>query len=288
MGHKLPRIPRKCLECDVEFMALPWEVARGNALYCCASHARSATQRKGLTVASAVCKHCAKTFFYIPGKKGKFGHQGKFCSKKCTSNYHAVIRSASVGPFDSHGKPRVDSKKDRDLFSAIIKDAGKCADCGATKNLHAHHILERHKRPDLRWEPTNIQVLCAPCHATRHPNIAAWILSRSVPKPPKPAKSCAECGSPLSHKRKTAIWCSRKCQAGRKRSPSPPKETAIRIAGPKRGAARCKAVRCLTYDTFHESISAAADAYGISYSPVSKVCSGKEDSASGLVFRYAA
>jgi len=39
-----------------------------------------------------------------------------------------------------------------------------CESCGATKNLHAHHIDEKL----LNDSPDNIQTLCGSCHVSHH------------------------------------------------------------------------------------------------------------------------
>ena len=61
----------------------------------------------------------------------------------------------------------------------VIERGGRCEACGRTVVLrqaeasrgrpvaHVDHIVAVAERPDLRLEPTNLRVLCAPCHNAR-------------------------------------------------------------------------------------------------------------------------
>ena len=44
----------------------------------------------------------------------------------------------------------------------------QCDCCGATSNLHAHHIMPFAEYPELRRDPENAAALCAPCHREVH------------------------------------------------------------------------------------------------------------------------
>lgn len=65
--------------------------------------------------------------------------------------------------------------------------ASKCATCGSTLNLHAHHV--NHDPMDNR--PSNIQTLCARCHRRLHSQH-----SRAMQGPPK---RCKHCEMPARH-----------------------------------------------------------------------------------------
>jgi hypothetical protein len=54
-------------------------------------------------------------------------------------------------------------KKADALWSLVIRAAGKCAMCGATKTLHAHHIIGRANKA-TRHMPSNGICLCPWCH----------------------------------------------------------------------------------------------------------------------------
>ncbi len=49
--------------------------------------------------------------------------------------------------------------------AALARAGGRCQDCGATRNLHVHHLTyKRHGREEAR----DLRVLCASCHRRRH------------------------------------------------------------------------------------------------------------------------
>ena len=56
-----------------------------------------------------------------------------------------------------------------ELWSAAVKARdGRCLDCGATDDLHAHHIEPKAKRPDLMLDVSNGKTLCYRCHKATH------------------------------------------------------------------------------------------------------------------------
>lgn len=56
------------------------------------------------------------------------------------------------------------------------RDNYSCQKCGTNKDLHAHHIKEFSKYPDLRYEVSNGLTVCRTCHGKIHgrylPNIS--------------------------------------------------------------------------------------------------------------------
>lgn len=48
------------------------------------------------------------------------------------------------------------------------RDGFKCVECGATKKLHAHHILSFARFPELRVDIDNGVTLCETCHLDAH------------------------------------------------------------------------------------------------------------------------
>lgn len=77
-----------------------------------------------------------------------------------------------------HG-PNKPPREDREYFvwrrAVNVRDV-VCQDCGATTNLHAHHILHWHSHPKARYDVANGVLVCAECHRKRHPEIPliAW------------------------------------------------------------------------------------------------------------------
>jgi 5-methylcytosine-specific restriction endonuclease McrA len=47
-----------------------------------------------------------------------------------------------------------------------------CEQCGAlireARAVNFAHVIPKSRRPDLRLEPSNIRLLCAPCHMGEH------------------------------------------------------------------------------------------------------------------------
>lgn len=61
--------------------------------------------------------------------------------------------------------------------SVFRRDGYKCAVCGNTKFLHAHHIIPWAKDPDRRFELSNGITLCKYCHSQQHPECKHLILN---------------------------------------------------------------------------------------------------------------
>lgn len=49
------------------------------------------------------------------------------------------------------------------MFSKIVRSPGRCARCGATKNLQCAHVISR-KYIKTRWDTDNAIPLCTACH----------------------------------------------------------------------------------------------------------------------------
>lgn len=50
----------------------------------------------------------------------------------------------------------------------FVKDNFSCTDCGTRGDLHAHHIKEFAKFPELRFVVENGKTVCAECHSKIH------------------------------------------------------------------------------------------------------------------------
>ena len=49
-----------------------------------------------------------------------------------------------------------------------VLQGSECACCGTRIRLHVHHLKSFAKFPDLRFDPTNSEVVCPRCHRQRH------------------------------------------------------------------------------------------------------------------------
>lgn len=65
------------------------------------------------------------------------------------------------------------------------KAGNKCAVCGSTERVQAHHLLEKKSHPDLLFEERDLICLCARhhfmTHHGRHYELLAW-LERNRPE----------------------------------------------------------------------------------------------------------
>lgn len=52
--------------------------------------------------------------------------------------------------------------------TVVCRDGHQCTECGATEDLHAHHLKEWAKFPSLRYEVSNGVTLCSQCHYDAH------------------------------------------------------------------------------------------------------------------------
>ncbi len=92
----------------------------------------------------------------------------RFCSFRC--------RNLAIVPRGSdHHKWRGGVSRPADVWRTVAarkRETKACEKCGSIEHLHAHHRQRYSDHPELRADPSNIQILCAPCHAAEHPEIA--------------------------------------------------------------------------------------------------------------------
>lgn len=65
-----------------------------------------------------------------------------------------------------------DGTTEQNLWSKVgrrvkRRDGGECVECGSDENLHVHHIVPVYEGGD-RFDPENLETLCASCHYSRH------------------------------------------------------------------------------------------------------------------------
>lgn len=154
------------------------------------------------------CMECRQEFGFMTWRGGK----GMFCSIQCMANARGRAMGGANHPFWRGGKSER-THVVRHTIKALIRQRGKCEECGAPDRLQGHHILGHADHEQVRADPKNIQVLCATCHAKRHPKFAQMI-DRARPLSGV-TKQCVECGAAY-YKYKSAAekskWCSQPCQ----------------------------------------------------------------------------
>jgi len=87
-------------------------------------------------------------------------------------------RNNKIGKITKARKWTLQTEWNRVRREILERDAFRCQDCGAHKNLCVHHVKDKSKFPELTYEPTNLITLCKSCHVKRHPEKKSLILSK--------------------------------------------------------------------------------------------------------------
>lgn len=65
-------------------------------------------------------------------------------------------------------RPVLKSQRWKVLRMKILeRDGWKCLKCGSRKRLEVDHVNAVRIAPDRAFDPTNLQVLCGPCHGRK-------------------------------------------------------------------------------------------------------------------------
>jgi 5-methylcytosine-specific restriction endonuclease McrA len=158
-----------CPACQKEFQIFKCHY-RGVTNSCSRKCAAKIKPRKPRTFFTRICKACKKQFQIRKG----YGGTGDYCSSKCRS-----LLATPKGENHPLWKGGTSKRKysSRKAIKDVIKERGKCEECGVKTNLQGHHIKSHSSHPPGRSDPKNIQVLCKTCHAKKHPRLSKFILS---------------------------------------------------------------------------------------------------------------
>lgn len=101
-------------------------------------------------------------------------------AKRKYRNAHLTkpVEPAKIGPLQPIGKPHEDYKRDPDFYGtrqwkelrymALKNNGARCQCCGASaadgEVMHVDHIEPIYKRPDLKLDLDNLQILCSSCN----------------------------------------------------------------------------------------------------------------------------
>lgn len=196
-GKKYPHLRRArigvCAVCGAEFRATgDFNTAKGvrKQIYC----SKPCWAARGTTkIIDHVCAGCGKTF--------KGGLKRKYCSTDCANKY-MVGENASCYK-DGKSLSRERARHTNDLYkwreAVYERDSHTCQKCGATGEMHAHHIKSWATHINLRFDVDNGITLCVKCHGIEH----GRDFSKHV------VKQCTECGADIRNKTNSGLC--RKC-----------------------------------------------------------------------------
>lgn len=88
--------------------------------------------------------------------------------------------------------------------ATLSRDNYRCCRCGATKNLHVHHIDRSGNTDSPNNDLENLQTLCSPCHTLEHSaEVVAARISANATRWSFHFDSCQDCGTTsLDHEAK--------------------------------------------------------------------------------------
>lgn len=203
------RVRCACLVCAKEFTTQrAWLRNGSGGKFCSRSCQIIGRARRRRTFLSAICQECGEQFSRTKHRAGKM----VYCSIQCMSIARGLAMRGSAHPNWKGGVTERDQRWKK-LKRAILTERGKCDKCGTVENLQAHHIKNWSDYPGLRYESSNIRVLCADCHAEFHPENIRGMIQRPAQRAGL-TKPCVICSKPIYIQPQllpTKSTCSRKC-----------------------------------------------------------------------------
>lgn len=172
-----------------------------------------------MNVEERSCGHCQAPF--TPTADALKLGRGLYCSADCAKTASRGKPKAPPGTNRIRPKTRAEWYYAHGWapFSAALRaETGACGRCGATEQLCAHHRVDPFMLRDvgLLFDLTNIEVICATCHAREHHSQGA-------------SSVCARCGVTFGHNPAAIrVYCSRLCDfAARRENARPERPCAI-------------------------------------------------------------
>jgi endogenous inhibitor of DNA gyrase (YacG/DUF329 family) len=167
---------RKCLTCGKEMLIYNSQFSIKGRGKWCSKKCRYPARRE------VVCPTCGKVRL-LPFSIVKKG--AKYCSRKCKSIDYKIIKKGENNPAWRGGITRLGhSIRTSDRYIAfrtkiLVRDGGRCKECGGYKKLEIHHrkelwrILEDYLKlgnsfnpeDDYFYDESNVITLCQKCHA---------------------------------------------------------------------------------------------------------------------------
>lgn len=157
----MPKI--NCMECNIEHNVAQREINRGNGKFCsrkCANVYRA--NNLPTPPPNVKCAFCEEEFYLNPSKQAGSKSGLFFCCRQHKDEAQRVGGIQAIMP--SHYGVVSENTYRRIAFTAKAK---KCERCGFNQHEAAivvHHIDRSRENNDI----TNLEVLCANCHAIEH------------------------------------------------------------------------------------------------------------------------
>ena len=108
----------------------------------------------------ACCLNCGTTFRVNSLRT-------QFCCEKCLDSWTSCENNKIFAMSRNYGQ-KDKTKYNKWRRSVRKKFNNKCAICGRTKDLHAHHIVKWSDNVELRYKASNGLLLCCTCHSIIH------------------------------------------------------------------------------------------------------------------------
>lgn len=176
-------VDRTCVVCGSIFKTYKFWAKRANGSIFCSRQCQVAGRiRHQASTLSAACKQCGKDFTRTKHRAGKMTYCSVECRKRgagLSGENHPMWGKPHARSGSNHHNWRGGKAKGRGMTRSLIKRAkreiGKCERCGSAENLQGHHKARFSENKELQSERSNIEVICAPCHAIEHPDLAPMI-----------------------------------------------------------------------------------------------------------------
>ena len=199
---------RQCKVCGSNFRIFQAWLRHGRGgLFCSRKCSDAGRQRKERTVFQRTCEECGTKFSKRKGSPGTW----QFCSRKCRAVACGRRLRGENHPLWKGGVSKR-TYASRMAVKDAIREVGHCERCGTTKNLHGHHVRLYSQFAEGRADRSNIEVLCAACHATEHPELSGMLTVQ--PQRRGVYKNCLACGKQFyaaPYRASSAMYCSHEC-----------------------------------------------------------------------------
>ena len=156
----------QCQQCGQTFGAMDYRASRPPKF--CSRGCRDDARR---TKVNLTCRQCGQTFLRKAYQESWSQERGPFCSMPC---YGAWQRDHIQGPasptwgVETNPNGRGSHRWLRNREAALERDGHRCVKCGATVNLHVHHVVPWESGQEDPHALDNLATLCARHHRAAH------------------------------------------------------------------------------------------------------------------------